>query len=175
MDNATYQRVTDRILAQLEAGTAPWHQSWAAEAGAIRPLRAEGIPYRGVNVIQLWAAAQVRGFASPYWLSYKRAAELGGHVKRGAKSELVFFVGSIARTEETPNGEEAERTIQFLRCYPVFSANECEDLPAHFYAVPERKSLAEGERNEAAEAWIAGTGAKVLYGGGRCFYRPSTD
>jgi antirestriction protein ArdC len=30
-------------------------------------------------------------FSSPYWLTYHQAVELGGHVKKGEKAELVVF------------------------------------------------------------------------------------
>jgi antirestriction protein ArdC len=53
-----YSRVTSRILADLEKGVRPWVRPWNAEhaAGRItRPLRANGTPYKGVNVLLLWA------------------------------------------------------------------------------------------------------------------------
>jgi len=56
-----YQAVTDRIVAMLEAGTRPWSQPWAAQGGG-RPLRHDGTPYRGMNVLNLWAAGMARSF-----------------------------------------------------------------------------------------------------------------
>ena len=47
-----HQRVTDQIIAELEKGVRPWMKPWNAEhaAGRItRPLRANGIAYRGIN------------------------------------------------------------------------------------------------------------------------------
>ena len=55
-----YTRVTDTIVAELEKGVRPWMKPWNAEhmAGKIsRPLRFNGQPYRGVNVLTLWAVA----------------------------------------------------------------------------------------------------------------------
>ena len=55
-----YQRVTERILADLERGVTPWTRPWSAEALAgrvTRPLRATGEPYGGINVILLWMEA----------------------------------------------------------------------------------------------------------------------
>ena len=49
-----YTRVTDRIIADLEQGVRTWLKPWQAEhaAGRInRPLRHNGTPYRGVNVL----------------------------------------------------------------------------------------------------------------------------
>jgi antirestriction protein ArdC len=170
-----YQNVTDRIVAMLENGVRPWAQGWNAYAGGGRPLRADGIAYRGANVLNLWAAGMARGFSSPYWLTFKRAQELGGHVRKGAKSELAFYVGTVTREVETAAGETDEKTIPFLKSYCVFNAEEVADLPEHFYRPRETRSLPEHARMPAVDAWIAGTGAKVTHGGGRAFYRPSTD
>ena len=60
-----YSRVTDKIIADLERGNLTWLQPWQAgghKAGAVsRPLRAGGIPYRGVNVLMLWAVRHREG------------------------------------------------------------------------------------------------------------------
>ena len=55
-----YSRITDKIIADLEQGVRPWHRPWNAEhlAGRItRPLRHNGIPYQGINVVVLWCAS----------------------------------------------------------------------------------------------------------------------
>jgi antirestriction protein ArdC len=162
-----YQQVTDRIVAMLEAGTRPWNQDWSAGGG--RPLRHDGTPYRGANVLNLWAAGMARGFASQHWMTYKRAAELGGQVRKGARSESAFYVGTVTRTEER-DGEEIDRTIPFLKAYCVFNADEIEGLPGQYYFKPEAHPLADGERLPAADDWIARTGARIVHGGGRAYY-----
>jgi antirestriction protein ArdC len=61
-----YSRITGKIIADLEQGVRPWHRPWNAEhaAGRItRPLRSNGIPYKGINVVMLWAAAETKGYA----------------------------------------------------------------------------------------------------------------
>ncbi len=80
MPTDIYQRITEQIVAELEKGVRPWLKPWNAVhvAGRItRPLRASGIPYRGINVLMLWAAATAQGFNAPLWLTYKQAQELG--------------------------------------------------------------------------------------------------
>jgi len=169
-----YQQVTDRIIAMLEAGTRPWSQPWGAPGGNGRPLRHDGVPYRGANTLNLWAAAMARDFQARHWMTYKRAGELGGHVKKGAKSELAFYVGTVTRTEER-NGEEVDRTIPFLKSYCVFNADEIEGLPAQYYAKPAPRLIDDAARIPAVDRWIALTGATITYGGGRAFYQPSAD
>ena len=67
-----YARVTDRIVEDLAAGVRPWMKTWSAghaEGRISRPLRHNGTPYRGVNVLLLWGEAQAKGFGSPSWMT----------------------------------------------------------------------------------------------------------
>src|ERR1700676_3306827 len=78
-----YARITAKIVAALEDGVRPWFRPWNAEhaAGRItRPLRHNGQPYTGINVLMLWGEAMTRGFACPIWMTYKQSQELGGQV-----------------------------------------------------------------------------------------------
>ena len=61
-----YSRITGKIIADLEQGVRPWMKPWNAEhaAGRItRPLRHNGIPYKGINVVMLWSASVTKGYA----------------------------------------------------------------------------------------------------------------
>ncbi len=76
-DKDVYQRITDKIVEQLEAGVRPWHQPWGANGTPTRPLRHNGVPYRGINTVLLWMEATANGYASPHWMTYRQAQELG--------------------------------------------------------------------------------------------------
>jgi antirestriction protein ArdC len=68
MSAEVYTRITDQIVEGLELGVRPWMKPWDAEhaAGRItRPLRHNGIPYAGINVVMLWSSAVAHGFAAP--------------------------------------------------------------------------------------------------------------
>ncbi len=104
-----YSRITNKIIADLEQGVRPWMKPWSAEhaAGRIsRPLRHNGIPYKGINVVMLWSAATAKGYACPLWLTFKQALELGGSVRKGETGELVVYANRITRTETDDKGEE---------------------------------------------------------------------
>ncbi len=58
--------IADKIIAAIEAGTAPWRKPWTGGAGCPVPLRAKGERYRGINVLSLWLEAGEKGYASPY-------------------------------------------------------------------------------------------------------------
>jgi antirestriction protein ArdC len=173
-----YSRITNKIVADLEQGVRPWMKPWSAEhaAGRItRPLRHNGIPYKGINVIMLWSASVTKGYACPLWLTFKQAIELGGHVKKGESGELVVYANTITRTETDDKGEETEREIPFMKGYTVFNAEQCEDLPAHYTAKAEPSALTPLQRIERADRFFAATCADIRHGGTRAYYAEGPD
>jgi len=172
-----YTRITNQIVVALEQGVKPWTQPWNAAhaAGAVsRPLRYNGQPYSGINVLTLWASAMERQFAAPIWMTFKQAIELGGHVRKGEKGSPVVYANTIVRTEEGDDGQDEERAIPFLKAYTVFNIEQIDELPAHYYARAE-SSVNPDARIASAEAFFAATGADIRYGGNSAFYIPSAD
>ncbi len=180
MQNArhdVYARVTDAIIAELEKGVRPWLKPWNAEhmAGKInRPLRHNGEPYKGVNVLMLWMAAEMQRFAAPYWMTFNQAKALKACVKKGAKGSLVVYADRITRTETGEDGEDAERDIYFMKGYTVFNAEQIEGLPPHFYAIA-APQLDPVQRIEAADLFFANTGADIRHGGNQAYYAQGSD
>jgi len=173
-----YSRITNRIIADLEEGVRPWHRPWNAEhmAGKItRPLRHNGVPYQGINVVMLWSAAVAKGYACPFWLTFKQAQQLGGNVRKGEHGELVVYADRITCTETDENGAESERSIPFMKGYTVFNAEQCESLPAHFTAKPGAPALPFAQRIEVADRFFAATGADIRHGGTRAYYAEGPD
>lgn len=173
-----YQKVTDQIVVALEQGVRPWHQPWKAEHGAgriTRPLRGNGIPYQGINVLMLWSSATLKGYAAPIWMTFKQTKELGAHVRKGEEGSLVVYADKITRTEtDAETDDEATRTIPFLKSYSVFNVEQVDGLPPHYYAKPEARTESV-LRIAHAESFFAATGAMVVHGGSRACYVPSTD
>ncbi len=173
-----YSRITNKIIADLEQGIFTWMKPWSVEhaAGRItRPLRHNGIPYKGINVLMLWSASVTKGYSCPLWLTFKQALELGGNIRKGEAGELVVFANSITRTETDEAGAEIEREIPFMKGYTVFNAEQCDNLPAHYYAKAEAPALVPLERIEAADRFFAATGADIRHGGTRAFYVEGSD
>lgn len=178
MKSDIYNRITDQIIAELEKGVRPWHKPWDAGhvAGPIsRPLRSNGKPYSGINVVMLWATAMERGYSAPIWMTFKQAAELGAHVRKGEKGALVVYASKITRTEtDDATGEEQAREIPFLKGYTVFNVEQIDGLPAH-YTASAAPRLNPEQRIERAEAFFAATGADVRHGGNSAHYVPALD
>jgi antirestriction protein ArdC len=172
-----YRRVTDQIVAELEAGVRPWVLPWNAvhAAGFVsRPLRFNAVPYRGINVVLLWLAAMRNRFTCPLWMTYRQASELGGQVRRGEKGSLVVYANNVTRHETADNGEELEYTVPFLKSYSVFNAEQIDNLPPRYYAKAE-PSLHAAQRIGRAERFFAATGADIHHGGGMAYYNPAAD
>jgi len=172
-----YSRVTDQIVAQLEAGSRPWLQPWQAAhaAGVVsRPLRFNAMPYRGINVVLLWLAAMRQGFTCPLWMTYRQAGELEGQVRRGEKGSLVVYANTFTRHETDDNGEEHEHEVPFLKSYSVFNAEQIDGLPAHYYAQAEPR-LHTVERVQRAEQFFGRIGADIRHGGSMAYYAPQPD
>src|SRR3546814_16924416 len=80
-----YEQITNRIIAELEAGRIPWVQPWgSAKASVGMPYNAVSERrYSGINILTLWDAIVSRGFASHAFLTFRQAITLGGNVRRG--------------------------------------------------------------------------------------------
>jgi antirestriction protein ArdC len=172
-----YTRVTNAIVAELEKGVRPWLKPWNAEhaAGRItRPLRSNGQPYKGVNVLMLWMSAETQGFAAPIWMTFHQAKDLGAFVKKGAKGSLVVYADRITKSETGDDGEESERDIFFMKGYTVFNVEQVEGLPPHFYATaaPQLDPVA---RIAHADLFFANTNAEIRHGGNQAYYACDAD
>ena len=172
-----YARVTDAIVADLERGVRTWTRPWSAEhlAGRItRPLRHNGEPYKGINVVLLWSEAVARGYAAPLWMTFRQALELGGCVRKGEHGATVVYADRIRRTEPDGDGRDVEREIPFLKAYTVFNVEQVEGLPDRFYATVEPQ-LDPLQRISHAEAFFAATGAEIRHGGDSAYYAIHPD
>jgi antirestriction protein ArdC len=152
----------------------PWNAEHAA-GRTTRPLRWNGLPYQGINVLLLWAAAMEKGYAARIWMTFKQARELKASVRKGEHGSLVVYADKIIRTEADPvTGEEAERAIPFMKGFTVFNVEQIDGLPEHYYAKAEPR-LGTMQRIDQAEAFFAGTGAAIRYGGTMASYNVSQD
>ena len=172
-----YTRVTAKIVGSLEKGVRPWVKPWSAAmtgGNFARPLRQNGQPYRGINVLILWADATEKGFISPFWMTYKQAVEMKAQVRKGQHGSTVVFADRFTRTESDSNGEDVEQEIPFLKAYTVFNAEQVEGLPGRFYSKPS-DPLSLPERTAGADAFVSKTKAQVSHGGNAAFYAAGLD
>ncbi|TQE99091.1 MAG: DUF1738 domain-containing protein [Spiribacter salinus] len=173
-----YTRITDKIIADLEAGVRTWMKPWNAEhaAGRItRPLRHNGMPYSGINVLNLWGEAVTSGYSAPIWMTFRQAKELGAHVRKGETGTLVVYANTITRTgQDAETGEDVEETIPFMKGYTVFNVEQIEDLPGRYYELA-GPVLDPMERIGHAEAFFAAARADIRRGGNQAYYAVGGD
>ncbi|MBL8537052.1 MAG: DUF1738 domain-containing protein [Hyphomonadaceae bacterium] len=164
-------RVTAHILDALNNGVRPWVQPWDSATALGLPLRANGVAYKGINVIALWAAAQTHGYTCRYWLTFKQALALGGAVRRGERGQPIIYYSDGAPAEDGERDLPPPRRA-VLRSYVVFSADQIGGLPAHLYAPPVAPPA---DTDSDLAARFARVPAAIQHGGARAAYNPATD
>ena len=178
-----YQTVTDRIIAELEAGTVPWVRPWdptkgTAVAGSVDlPVNpTTGAAYSGVNILLLWLAAAENGWLTQRWMTYRQAQAVGAQVRRGEASTQIVKAGTF-----TPKGErEAARTedrdpsaVPFLKSHRVFNVAQIDGLPDDMDAAVPAPDLSEVD--DRVRAILDGLGVRLVVGTARACYIPATD
>ncbi|MDR3450928.1 MAG: ArdC family protein [Alphaproteobacteria bacterium] len=102
-----HAEVTNQLLAAIEASPGQFTLPWRKSAGALHiPVNAlTGKAYNGINVVSLWVAAEVLGYSTPIWGTYRQWLERGAQVRKGEKSSLVVFYREY---ESTPDPDDAD-------------------------------------------------------------------
>ena len=169
------------------ASAAGWQKPWITTGqNTLQPVNAATKrEYQGVNVLMLWAAAEITGYQDGRWASFKQWQKIGAQVRLGEKGTPVVFYKELQLrgTDEAAGvpisgqfeGAAAEATeggtYLLAKNSTVFNAAQVEaDTPPER---PERPGLA--VRLESAERFVAATGAVIVHGGDRAYYRPSED
>jgi antirestriction protein ArdC len=163
MKTNLYDQITERIVALLEKGTVPWRKPWTAQTGLPCNLITKK-PYRGINTLLLHAMH----YESPYWLTFRQALELGGHVRKGEKSCPIVFWKQFEH-EDKQTGEKEK--IPMIRFYFVFNVAQCDGLKAPSGAAIMPTKLTMPEEIIAAMPQRP----EIKHGMAKAFYAPSAD
>jgi antirestriction protein ArdC len=112
MKRDLYAEVSARIVAELEAGGAPWIKPWSATPGANTPCNAvSNRPYSGCNVVLLWMA-QAAGYRTPRFLTFRQGLELGGNVRKGERGTKVYFVKQLQVRDQGADDSSSTRLVR---------------------------------------------------------------
>lgn len=165
-----FRRVADVLIAQIEAGTVPWVQSWQPGEWAQPYNVRTGKTYRGGNATWLASVAQMRGYQDERWGTYRQIQESGGHVRRGQKGASIIYWQWEARQLARDNAgkpvldDKAQPVYEVTKLerprsytYTVFNAEQATGLPPR----PLRETGHQWERNERVEKLIKNCGAAV--------------
>jgi len=169
-----HTQITNQIIEAIEQGAGDWQMPWHRTGeGLNRPMNADtGNAYRGINVLSLWVAAEVRGFSTGLWGTYRQWQAKGAQVRKGEKASLVIFYKEYdAEDIDTETGETTDGKRRFARASYVFNADQVDG-----YERPEPpEAINPVEAISQADAFIRSTGAKISHGGDRAYYRPTSD
>lgn len=115
-----YEMVTERIIAELEKGVIPWEKPWTGvRAGAYNRISKK--PYSLINQMILKHTGE--------YATFKQWSDLGGHIRKGEKSEIVVFWKILDKEETNPDtGEKEVQKIPMLRYYNVFHISQVEGV-----------------------------------------------
>lgn len=117
MAKSVYEMVTDRIISQLEQGVIPWEKPWTGiRSGAYNRISKK--PYSLLNQMLLQHKGEYATFAQ--W------QKLGGHVRKGEKSEIIVFWKIQPVEEEQEDGTKVVKQIPLLRYFNVFHISQVE-------------------------------------------------
>ncbi len=119
MNKSVYELVTDRIIEQLENGIIPWQKPWTGvRSGAYNRISKKS--YSLLNQILLQHDGE--------YATFKQWSDLGGHVRKGEKSELVCFWKIQPVEEEQEDGTKVVRQIPLLRYFNVFHISQVDGV-----------------------------------------------
>jgi len=169
-----YERVTEALIARMEAGVNPWKRPWDPATGAAMVQRnpATGTIYRGINAILTGCA----GFSTPYWLTFNQVRERGGRVKAGSTGTPVTYWNRVTRDGE--EGADPE-SFAFLRHYTVFNLDQIDGITPEALGIDATPATPRPAFNpiESAERIVQGFAGRpeIVHRGTRACYAPSMD
>jgi antirestriction protein ArdC len=164
-----YASITENIIAAIEKGAEafvlPWHRLSPALG---KPANAQTqMPYRGINVVALWACAITEGYGSGWWATYHQWDQLGAQVGKGQRGAPIVFYQPV-----TQLNEEANETSQSLivRTYRVFNQDQVEGWEAPATAQAEPLQVM-----NKVQQFVSATAATIEHGGDEACFIPSRD
>lgn len=111
--------VTERIIEQLENGVIPWEKPWTGvRSGAFNRVSKKS--YSLLNQMLLKHEGE--------YATFKQWSELGGHIRKGEKSEIVVFWKIIPVEEVQEDGSKVTKQIPMLKYISVFHISQIDGV-----------------------------------------------
>jgi antirestriction protein ArdC len=163
--------ITERFIEKLRTGVVPWQRTWQSAANII-----SGKAYRGINSLTLGSSP----FKSPFWMTFRQALELGGHVRKGEKSSPVIYYKFLAKQDGKGNpvftSSGRPKLIPFVRWSNVFNLEQTEGVDAPASASAPAPDTAAPTSVERAEALVREAKlCPIRHEGFAATYSPSED
>lgn len=137
MSKSVYEMVTERIINQLENGVIPWEKPWnGIQSGAFN--RISKTPYSLLNQMLLKHNGE--------YATFKQWTGLGGHIRKGEKSEIVVFWKIQPIEEIKEDGTKEVKQIPILKYFNVFHISQVDGVEPLEKAFTEIQPIEKAER-----------------------------
>ena len=137
------------------------------------PLNATtGDYYKGINVLALYIAGTDNGYSTAQWATYNQWNKIGAQVRKGESgTRIVKWVPIKSKDDDQPQdpNEAPQKRRLVPKVYTVHNADQVDGYDTPADTTDPVDTLAN------VETFIANTEATINRGGGRAFYRISTD
>lgn len=170
MNPSDYRKqLTQRIINQLEQGTAPWQKPWDENSvvlGGPRNAISERL-YHGGNRIWL----DCHGYSDPRWCTYKQAQEAGWQVRRGEKSVTVEY-WQWEKDSKDEQGAPIRVKLEVPKVFyaHIFNLEQMDNVP------PLEHPKLVWSPEESADQILRASGAKIYHDKtDQAFYSPHRD
>jgi len=167
-----YDAVTAKIVEAIRQGAGmfvmPWHS--VGPTISIPVNAASEAPYRGINILALWAEAVHKGYECGHWASYRQWRDLGAQVRRGEHGTVIVFFKEAAESDADDEENDKKHSRLIARAFRVFNAAQVDG-----WDKPPPARIPEFFGIKDADAFIKATGANVRHGGAMARYIRSED
>ncbi len=167
---SVYDIVTDTIVKKLEEGTVPWKRPWNG-IGSPKNVVSKN-EYKGINRFLLDLSA----YETNYWLTFKQAKDLGGHIKKGSKSTPIVYWNWLTKKDEKTNKEYQVPLFRYYRGFNLEQSEGLEHLITDLHKEEETKRILFEPISEC-EKIVAGypNAPPIKYTGNQAYYHPAKD
>lgn len=186
-------KLADDLVNMITSENAVWRKTWRPNPNEnIFPINVETKrQFNGINIFLLWGRSP-----SNLWGTYNCWFRLGGGIKekvngkwkiikpskytvrKGEKCSHVLYPNQYLKKDKDENpildddgNEQFGRTFSY---YNEFCAEQIEG-----FVIPNKNDTSHLDNSikpiERCKKFFNNLNAKVIYDGGKCFYRPSTD
>lgn len=163
---SVYEMVTERIINQLEQGVIPWEKPWTGiRSGAYNRISKK--PYSLLNQMLLKHEGE--------YATFKQWQDLGGHVRKGEKSEIIVFWKIQPVEEEQEDGTKITRQIPLLRYFNVFHISQVDGVEPLLEEELNNIEPIEKAENILHDYWTRESITVEHKAGDKAYYSPTLD
>jgi len=118
------QHLTQELFEMIDqkGGLLELKKAWVKEGTLSLPVGGSGL-YRGANLLSLLLHQKKYGFSSHRWVTFNQVRNLGGQVKKGAKSTKVVYWNFI-ETDEVQDEDEEKNVKAICKMHSVFNLEQ---------------------------------------------------